>query len=603
MPNINTDIDLQHLSKVVNSTQATSSGDLMEYDQTNALLAAKQDLVSGGSGVAVTGSSLAVDLSSSANDYSSLILSGASNATLDGNYTRLPYPAYLFYKSGTDGDYDLIYNTGLFSMFYRDNGNGTWDVIGAEDTDGSPNGGNQWSAFRVAINPLTLTSDEINFVLDSNSGVKYDITSGHDQDELGRKVPTQSDGDIDYGAGASDSFLGFENGKLKVITTQDPAQATSTNIFSAGAIKTYVDEQDVISRSASSNSFSNAVAGLAGNPNNVQTAIEATVTLTNSAQNTADAAVTVNNTQGSHIASHSSVIGVSSGDNTIASWDASATPWLDSATTIKSGIEAAAAGVTTSMTTLGIVTGLAQGEADFGDLGPNLPADSNAKDIFLAIDTNIANLSQGVGVFWEPVEAHSDTNIANLTNPATDTFGGAVVVQGDRVLLNGQTAQSENGIYIFDTTSTAMVRASDADDSSEFAPNKTVQVLRSSEDGISGATFAYSGIDDPTVGTNVLPFQLKSKGVVGDNTIDEDKLTAPLATKINGKANVEGYVVTLAPNVWKPIPHTLDSLFVDIKTYNDTTGIAEGYDERIDNGSQVSIRGTQAEDVRVVITG
>lgn len=65
------------------------------------------------------------------------------------------------------------------------------------------------------------------------------------------------------------------------------------------------------------------------------------------------------------------------------------------------------------------------------------------------------------GLKWRtPVVTAVDTNI-NLTNPGTATLGGATLTTGDRVLVMGQTNTPENGIYIFDTTSTAMSRAAD----------------------------------------------------------------------------------------------------------------------------------------------
>lgn len=563
-----TTLDLLGTKKAVsNSMPATAAGDLVEYQQLVDFLNGKQGNVTADAGLNLDGDTLTVALSSSASDYSSVTLTGASTGSLDGVYTRLPYAAYLFYKSGTDGDYDLRHDTGSFSCFYKDNGNGTWDFIGAEDTDGVPNGGNQWSAFTVAINPLSVSGNVTDFVLNSNSGVKFDITSGHDQDDLLRKVPTESSNEIDYGAGASDSFLGFEGGKLKAIVSQDPSQWNSTNLPSGGAVKTYIDEQDVISRAASTNSFSNSVAGLAGSPNNVQTAIEKTVELAEAAQGTANAAVAVNNTQGTHIAAHSAAMGIPSGQADMGEFT---TPFITDNQTQTAINEQIGAAFQTVYQSLGTINGLAAFETDFGAGFTNLPNSADAKTIFLDIDSEISNLALGQGVFWQPCDVHEDNNISDLDNPATDTFGGAVATQGERVLLLGQTASSENGIYIFDTSSTPLVRANDADLSDEFAPNKTVQVLRSSEDGISGATFAYTGIDAPTVGTNVLPFQLKSKGVVGDSTITEQKLGSALQTVITEKANVVTETVTLSAGVPANISHPFGKICV-AAVYNSAT--------------------------------
>lgn len=67
------------------------------------------------------------------------------------------------------------------------------------------------------------------------------------------------------------------------------------------------------------------------------------------------------------------------------------------------------------------------------------------------------------GLSWkQSVHTLSDTNV-NIANPGTDTFGGHTLTTGQRLLLAGQTSGGENGIYIFDTSSTALVRSSDAD--------------------------------------------------------------------------------------------------------------------------------------------
>jgi len=63
---------------------------------------------------------------------------------------------------------------------------------------------------------------------------------------------------------------------------------------------------------------------------------------------------------------------------------------------------------------------------------------------------------------WKPaVRAAELAASIDVSNPGTSTIGGQSVGQGDRVLLGAQTVGAEDGIYIFDTTSTAMVRADD----------------------------------------------------------------------------------------------------------------------------------------------
>jgi hypothetical protein len=55
------------------------------------------------------------------------------------------------------------------------------------------------------------------------------------------------------------------------------------------------------------------------------------------------------------------------------------------------------------------------------------------------------------------------TGNVNLSNPGTSTFDGVTVSSGDRILVWRQTNSAENGIYVFNGSSSAMTRAADAD--------------------------------------------------------------------------------------------------------------------------------------------
>ena len=63
---------------------------------------------------------------------------------------------------------------------------------------------------------------------------------------------------------------------------------------------------------------------------------------------------------------------------------------------------------------------------------------------------------------YRNVHAATTGNI-DLSNPATDTFDSHVLTSGQRLLVWQQSTASQNGIYVFDTSSTAMVRATDSD--------------------------------------------------------------------------------------------------------------------------------------------
>lgn len=76
------------------------------------------------------------------------------------------------------------------------------------------------------------------------------------------------------------------------------------------------------------------------------------------------------------------------------------------------------------------------------------------------VDNLIAGLPSAYR--YRNVKVATTTNI-NLSNPATSTIDGIGLTSGDRVLVHQQNTPSQNGIYIFDTSSTAMTRATDSD--------------------------------------------------------------------------------------------------------------------------------------------
>ena len=63
---------------------------------------------------------------------------------------------------------------------------------------------------------------------------------------------------------------------------------------------------------------------------------------------------------------------------------------------------------------------------------------------------------------YRNVHVASTANI-NLSNPATDTFDSHVLTSGQRLLVWQQSTQSQNGIYVFNGSSSALTRSSDSD--------------------------------------------------------------------------------------------------------------------------------------------
>lgn len=108
-------------------------------------------------------------------------------------------------------------------------------------------------------------------------------------------------------------------------------------------------------------------------------------------------------------------------------------------------------------------------------------------------DTRIEALENDA--ILKPVRVVRSSNI-DITNPGTDSIGGETLTAGDRVLLTAQTTGAEEGIYVFDTSATPMVRADDWA-AGEVIPEGTV--VYASEGTSAGITYRPSAAI--TVGT------------------------------------------------------------------------------------------------------
>jgi hypothetical protein len=88
------------------------------------------------------------------------------------------------------------------------------------------------------------------------------------------------------------------------------------------------------------------------------------------------------------------------------------------------------------------------------------PTDSGDATPKSYVDNLIAGLPSAYR--YRNVKVASTANI-DLSNPGTSTIDGISLSSGDRVLVHNQNTPAQNGIYVFDTSSTAMVRATDSD--------------------------------------------------------------------------------------------------------------------------------------------
>jgi hypothetical protein len=77
------------------------------------------------------------------------------------------------------------------------------------------------------------------------------------------------------------------------------------------------------------------------------------------------------------------------------------------------------------------------------------------------VDTQISNLNS----LFDSKGSARAASTANVTvsNPGTAVFDGVTLATNDRLLLKNQTAPAENGLYVFNTSGTALVRVTDMD--------------------------------------------------------------------------------------------------------------------------------------------
>lgn len=187
-----------------------------------------------------------------------------------------------------------------------------------------------------------------------------------------------------------------------------------------------------------------------------------------------------------------------------------------------------------------------------------------------------------LGMNWKQAVRAAATGNVNLATPGS-TFDGVTVSSGDRLLLLNQADGKENGIYTFDTASTALVRASDADTNAEIA-NATVSIA---EGAVYGDTTYILVTNAPiTLGTTSLVFGLMNGGsgtsYTPGNGVSLAGDTVNLVTAAGGGVSVGpgGIAVDTAVVVRKfamnigdgaattiPVAHGLNTLDVVVEVY------------------------------------
>lgn len=104
---------------------------------------------------------------------------------------------------------------------------------------------------------------------------------------------------------------------------------------------------------------------------------------------------------------------------------------------------------------------------------------SSAQDA--ATKAYVDNARAGLAGVKDPVRVASTSNVSTATPGAT--IDGVTLTTGDRVLLAGQTTGTQNGIWVFQGASSAMVRATDADAAGEVQDGTLVAVSEGTDAG------------------------------------------------------------------------------------------------------------------------
>jgi hypothetical protein len=117
------------------------------------------------------------------------------------------------------------------------------------------------------------------------------------------------------------------------------------------------------------------------------------------------------------------------------------------------------------------------------------------------VDNTVSGLASGLQ-FKGAVKVAVATNMT-VSNPATSTFDGVSLTNGDLVLLYGQTTGSQNGPYIFNGSAVGMTRAANWDAAGEAQVGSFWVVTQ----GTKADNFAIATNDTFVLGTDTLAVQ------------------------------------------------------------------------------------------------
>lgn len=127
--------------------------------------------------------------------------------------------------------------------------------------------------------------------------------------------------------------------------------------------------------------------------------------------------------------------------------------------------------------------------------------------------------------------------VFTYTATGTDTIDGVTLALGNRVLVKNQTTTFQNGIYSVTTAGAlgvagVLTRTTDANSSTEFKTGDSIFVTSGTAN--SNTTWAYTGIDNPTIGTTAITYaQTAGQGTVtAGNGITVTGLSVAIDTSV-----------------------------------------------------------------------
>jgi len=134
------------------------------------------------------------------------------------------------------------------------------------------------------------------------------------------------------------------------------------------------------------------------------------------------------------------------------------------------------------------------------------------------VDTQVAALNS----FFDskPSARAATTGNVTISNPGTSSFDGVTLSSGDRLFVRSQSTASENGIYVFNGSGSALTRVTDMDAWAEFPG-----ALFTIEEGSTYADTIWLCTNNQggTLGSTSVTFQqVNASGLTASNFVDKE---------------------------------------------------------------------------------